>query len=275
LLIVQGFTTFLLEHGDAPADPEINDIIYYFGSVGAAMLTLFQITTGGESWGPMYGLIRLAGPAYAAIFIFFIGFFQFAVFNILTGMFVEHAMTLAQPDKETLVFEARRKKLEDAETMKSLIRGMDTDANGRISLTELRDRLKDPKAKALLELQGLAVEDAELYFKLLSKGSLEDDVEIDAFAEGALKMKGEANSLDLQTLIYETKEFEKHHREFEKSVAMKFDSLTEMLTQMQSSMQIAQHRNMPLYRENAETLPTLPISPSNVQEPTSRSITEL
>ena len=52
--------------------------------------------------------MKLSGPVYSAGFLFFVGFFNFAVFNILTGLFVEHAMKCAEPDDDEMIFEQRK-----------------------------------------------------------------------------------------------------------------------------------------------------------------------
>jgi len=73
-----------------------------FGSVELAMLTLYKACTGGDDWSGPYRIAAASGELPAILFIFFIAFMQIAVLNILTGIFVEKAMKLAQPDRERL-----------------------------------------------------------------------------------------------------------------------------------------------------------------------------
>merc|ERR1712113_828690 len=60
--------------------------------------------------------------------------------------------------------------------------------------------------KAYLSCSGLDIRHAEIFFDMLaSSSSEEEEVSIDAFVDGCMKMKGEATSLDMQVLLYKTK----------------------------------------------------------------------
>ena len=53
--------------------------------------------------------LALSPVGNAAVFalLFYIGFFQIALFNIITGYFVDEAMRKAAPDKETMMLYKR------------------------------------------------------------------------------------------------------------------------------------------------------------------------
>eukprot|EP00747_Dinoflagellata_sp_TGD_P023796 gnl/TRDRNA2_/TRDRNA2_130080_c0_seq4.p1 gnl/TRDRNA2_/TRDRNA2_130080_c0~~gnl/TRDRNA2_/TRDRNA2_130080_c0_seq4.p1 ORF type:complete len:422 (+),score=59.40 gnl/TRDRNA2_/TRDRNA2_130080_c0_seq4:193-1458(+) len=236
LVFVQATTTALIVDLDSEhlSDPDKDLLLGYYGTVQHAILTLFMSATGGTDWIEPFQTIGLSGFAYSACFIFFIGFFQFAVFNILTGLFVENAMKLAQPDHDTLIFEQRRRELADVEDMKRFCAAMDVDGSGTISLGELMEFLDNAKARAYLQLKGLDVTDAEMFFFLLASANGSDSVDIDAFAEGAMKMRGQANAMDIQTVLYETKRIKQQHEFFANKIETKLDTLSRAVAQPRS-----------------------------------------
>eukprot|EP00747_Dinoflagellata_sp_TGD_P085857 gnl/TRDRNA2_/TRDRNA2_163043_c1_seq3.p1 gnl/TRDRNA2_/TRDRNA2_163043_c1~~gnl/TRDRNA2_/TRDRNA2_163043_c1_seq3.p1 ORF type:complete len:639 (-),score=121.06 gnl/TRDRNA2_/TRDRNA2_163043_c1_seq3:508-2361(-) len=230
LVFVQGFTQLLSEQTDALDEKVVDEIRQKFGAVQAAMLILFMDTTGGPGWELSYGLVSLIGPLHAAFYIFYIAFFNFALFNILTALFVEHAMKQAEPENSTLIFETRRKELEDIDLMKSICHGIDFDDDGLISLEELLTHLRGKKARATMKLAGLDVHDAEVFFRLLSAATNSDRVDADTFVEVAMKMKGPAHAMDLQTLLYETKIMERHQNRLIESISAKVDQVSARLS---------------------------------------------
>eukprot|EP00747_Dinoflagellata_sp_TGD_P214498 gnl/TRDRNA2_/TRDRNA2_87346_c0_seq1.p1 gnl/TRDRNA2_/TRDRNA2_87346_c0~~gnl/TRDRNA2_/TRDRNA2_87346_c0_seq1.p1 ORF type:complete len:516 (+),score=89.54 gnl/TRDRNA2_/TRDRNA2_87346_c0_seq1:2-1549(+) len=205
LIFVQGFTAYLASSGDAIDESTHDEIFRLFGSVQIAVLTLFSATTGGTDWETAFEQVRKAGGAYAACYIFYVGFFQFAVFNILTGLFVEHATKMAKPDNDSLIFEQRTQEMQDVEEMKALFRGFDRDGDGQITMKELREALTGEREKATLALHGLDVKDAEVFFNLVSEALESEAVNVDSFAESALRIKGYANAMDVQTLLFKSK----------------------------------------------------------------------
>eukprot|EP00913_Durusdinium_trenchii_P025920 g24323.t1 len=66
------------------------------------MQTLYMATTGGFDWKEALDLVAKIGEGGILAFLFYIAFFNFAVFNVLTGMFVDHAMKWSQSDNQTL-----------------------------------------------------------------------------------------------------------------------------------------------------------------------------
>merc|ERR1712072_1272712 len=68
-------------------------------------MTLFWAVTGGADWEPLAMPIREADSFFYLLFFFYIAFAALAVLNVLTGMFVDTAMKVAQQDEENVVEE--------------------------------------------------------------------------------------------------------------------------------------------------------------------------
>merc|ERR1719272_1582917 len=115
-------------------DPTTRTEVYtYFGSVGQSILTLYQSASGGIDWAEVYIVVAKSGTIAATGFIFFIWFFNFAVVNILSGIFIEKALEAAVPDREQLALDKRRAEQRDVNNLTELITAMDEDSNGNIS----------------------------------------------------------------------------------------------------------------------------------------------
>eukprot|EP00404_Azadinium_spinosum_P034744 CAMPEP_0180657982 /NCGR_PEP_ID=MMETSP1037_2-20121125/56745_1 /TAXON_ID=632150 /ORGANISM="Azadinium spinosum, Strain 3D9" /LENGTH=83 /DNA_ID=CAMNT_0022684807 /DNA_START=37 /DNA_END=285 /DNA_ORIENTATION=+ len=77
------------------------------------MLSLLTAITGGEDWLVYYNILTPLGSGLTALlFVFFVGFSQLAVWNIVTGIFIENAMKYAQPSRDEASIEVMRKELE-------------------------------------------------------------------------------------------------------------------------------------------------------------------
>merc|ERR1712007_297987 len=65
--------------------------------------------------------------------------------------------------------------------------------------------LKDEYVQAYFATLGLDVHDAQMFFKVLTRASGRAEVSIEEFVDRAVKMKGEATSLDLQGVACEVR----------------------------------------------------------------------
>eukprot|EP00747_Dinoflagellata_sp_TGD_P057025 gnl/TRDRNA2_/TRDRNA2_150416_c0_seq1.p1 gnl/TRDRNA2_/TRDRNA2_150416_c0~~gnl/TRDRNA2_/TRDRNA2_150416_c0_seq1.p1 ORF type:complete len:688 (+),score=136.53 gnl/TRDRNA2_/TRDRNA2_150416_c0_seq1:104-2167(+) len=229
LIFVQAFANKLRSEEALIDEAEHAHIMERFGSVEQSILTLFISTTGGADWEETFTLISSTGSVYAFVFIFYIGFFEFALFNILTALFVEHAMKIATPDRNAMIFEQRRQAIADTQDMIRFCSEMDGDNDGRITLDEIKTCLRSQKARAHLALQGLDVQDAEMFFMLLAAETGTEDVDIVQFAEGAMKMKGTANAMDIQTLMLKQRVTDERQLRFETEMSEKIDKMAKML----------------------------------------------
>jgi len=133
-----------------------------YGSFQAAMLSLFEACSGGQDWGEYYRSIAVTGWANAGVFLFFIAFFFLAVFNIVTSVFVEKVIALAQPDIEDRLAEMQARSAELATELQQEQNRLETQA--RLEVIPARD-----KAQAEVQSRQLASECAELRETLLKK----------------------------------------------------------------------------------------------------------
>jgi len=203
LLFVQGIIPYLANR--SMADPIVEDSLKrFYGSVELSMMTLFQASTGGDDWSMFYEALVHTGGLNCVLFVFFILFIEIALMNILTGIFVENAMKLAQPDRDAMALEIRKREKELEDELRKLCQHFDTDGSGYISREKFAESLEHGKMKANLAVLGLDIKDAELFLGMLAEASGEKEVNVDAFIHGCMRLKGTATSLDMQLLVFGT-----------------------------------------------------------------------
>jgi hypothetical protein len=210
LCFVQGVSTYLADEkakGNGQLGSTIcgDDITESFGTVGDTMLTLYKTCTGGDDWSRFFNELREAGWPYAYLFVFFVAFIQIALFNILTAIFVENAMKLAQPDRDAMALQVRKNEVHERKELLQLVKDLDINQDGVLDKEEFSKHLQHGKLKAYLAVLGLDIAEAETFLKVLTEAAQDAPVGIEDFVDGCLRMKGSASSLDMQTLLFETK----------------------------------------------------------------------
>jgi len=200
-----------------------------WGSVQDATFTLFKSTSGGNDWEAYYDLVNLAGPIPSTLFIFYIVFEVFAAVNIVTSMFVDKAMKLAQPDMEMLLIEKRRTDMKNASAIMDVCREADSDHSGKISFEEFEQLMNDTRIRNLFELKGLDIKDAQLFFRMLAGVDGDREVDIDTFVAGCMKIKGVAMSVDLLSVSFELKMLTQRENKFMKSLSERLDGVIELV----------------------------------------------
>lgn len=221
LVFVKGVASFLREsHRLGDMDPVLEEeLLIWFGSTRKSMLALYMAVSGGDDWHVIYSIVEHTGPRNAVIFLIYILFIQIAVMNIVTGMFVENAMKLAEPDRADIALRNRKAYMAEAAALEKICRDMDKDKNGGISEAEFYAAYAtNPKFRDHLSALGLHIHDAEMFFNLLSttRDEDEDEVGIDAFVACCLKLRGVATSLDLQHVEMQIKHLHRAQRQFNK-----------------------------------------------------------
>lgn len=94
---IQGMANYLSSDEGQAADEELRrQIVTYFGSVFKAMMSYHMATSGGKEWALYYEVLVQASEMTAALFALVVAFTQIALLNIMTGIFVETAMKLAE-----------------------------------------------------------------------------------------------------------------------------------------------------------------------------------
>ncbi|CAK0814130.1 unnamed protein product [Prorocentrum cordatum] len=197
-------TTLLSEDGDL-TDAQRGDLIANFGSVQTAVLSLLMVTTGGFDWQVMYQTLVPAGDHAAAALLFFVLFFEIAVWNVVTSIFVDKALQLAKPDAEKALLQKRKMELRDRHSIRRMMEKCDVDGSGRMSREEFIRLMSHSDFQSFLEDRGIEIKEAVTFFSMVAAAIGTDEVDLDVLASSCLRIRGFATGIDLNVLRYETR----------------------------------------------------------------------
>lgn len=210
LLIAQALVGHWFEEGGTDSAGAAQ-IMRFYPSVGGIMVTLLQSTTGGVDWRDAFDALAPTGVVLQAVFIIFILVFTVSIWNIVTSVFVEKALKLAEPDLDAIVVEQLSKEKVMFNSLVDFFFGpreeQDVDELGEITPEVFRNKVDDPKFRCYLSAHGIDIKNVKTFFTMMSTNDSEEPqgVDIKRLAHACVRMKGFATSLDLQSLGYETK----------------------------------------------------------------------
>jgi len=205
LIFMQGATQFLIEN---PLGNEMHrdKMIRYFGNIQDSMMTLLMGVTGGEDWGHIFEVLKPAGQLYAAAFVFFVVFFLLSFFNITTSLFVDQALKLSRPDNDVRLMQKWREDMAVANDLKLTIASLDENENGLVTRDEWLRMSELKEVRTYFEIADLEIKDANEFFDAVANMTGSDEVDVDSFVEGCMKVKGAATSVDQQVLLFQIRD---------------------------------------------------------------------
>jgi len=137
----------------------------------------------------------------------------FGVLNVVIATFVDSASVIAKRDRELVIHNELQKNKQYHADMKRFFDEADTDKSGTLSWEEFEDYLQDQNVQAYFQSFQLDVTQAKTLFRLLDfDGS--NNVKIDEFVEGCMRMRGQARSIDVHMLLYESEKMILRQAEF-------------------------------------------------------------
>lgn len=203
IIFVQQLTSAVVDNRGVFSRKESQSIHDRFGSVQLGVLSLFQCVAGGADWAECYTVVTLAGWFSTTIFLVFILLTWLSLTNIITSIFVDKAMRLAQPHRDQLLLAKRREELGSAQELRNLFSHIDRNNSKTVTKQELQESMKDDALSSYFELKGLDVQDISMFCDMLADMSGNGEIDADTFIAGCLRMKGLATSIDLLALHHE------------------------------------------------------------------------
>lgn len=164
----------------------------YYGTLARSILSLFQAITGGVDWNDiLMPLLRDISPLVALPFVLYISFAILAMMNVITGVFVESALSIARRSKDA----------ELHDHMRFLFLRTDKDGSGMICWEEFAEMLQDPEMAQGFQLLDIDPSEAQGLFTLLDT-DCSGEIDGEEFVMGCLRLQGNAKAIDLATLMY-------------------------------------------------------------------------
>jgi len=190
-----------------PANPELPPDEFeksqqYFSSLVDTMISLFMCIANGVNWENVVAPLKVISPAWTLLFVFYISFTQFAVLNVVTGVFCQSAIESAQNDHATMVQSILKNKEMHIAKIQALFNQLGTENTGVITFNNFTEKINTPGVRAYFELLGLDVWDAWSFFKMLDMDD-SGDVEVEEFLMGCLRTRGSAKGIDVGKLIHD------------------------------------------------------------------------
>eukprot|EP00929_Paragymnodinium_shiwhaense_P059522 TRINITY_DN29801_c0_g1_i4.p1 TRINITY_DN29801_c0_g1~~TRINITY_DN29801_c0_g1_i4.p1 ORF type:complete len:640 (-),score=150.04 TRINITY_DN29801_c0_g1_i4:733-2652(-) len=182
--------------GREPRPLSVGEVLLqeHFGSLGDAVLTLWQAMSGGIDWENLATPLKNEiGMLVGFAFVAYIAFGLLALMNVVTGVFVQAALNSA-------------KKEEDAFMTDQIVTlfGMASRTGAMITMEEIIQSLEDPKTWKEWQAIGVSGNEAQALFAMLDLNN-EGKVAFDEFLGGCLRINGSAKSMDLLTMMQEAR----------------------------------------------------------------------
>eukprot|EP00927_Polykrikos_kofoidii_P072482 TRINITY_DN68598_c0_g1_i1.p1 TRINITY_DN68598_c0_g1~~TRINITY_DN68598_c0_g1_i1.p1 ORF type:complete len:651 (-),score=98.56 TRINITY_DN68598_c0_g1_i1:36-1988(-) len=178
---------------------EDQDLILYFGTLDRSAMTLFMSVSGGQDWEGYYTALGRVSAGTQAVYILYLAFTIVSAMNVVTGVFVDASMRIAEKDRDFVIQEELHEKTKYMASMHEVFNQINASESGCMTIEEFESYLHDARAMAYFKAMQLDFEDARTVFKLLdADGS--GFVDMTEFIEGCDKIKGDARSIDVALL---------------------------------------------------------------------------
>lgn len=179
-------------------DPQIND---WFGSMGGAMFSLFQVGVTMDSWSEFVRAVWETDQWFMAIvLVIFMGICSFAIMNTVLAVICEHTLGQAMDVDDDLIKIKEQELHQKAKELAEIFRQADTDRGGTLSRSEFVAALDSTKTRTKLQEMDLGEDFGTLDQDEI--GMLFDVIDVDnnqelnpkEFVNGLLQMRGEARA---------------------------------------------------------------------------------
>ncbi|CAE7707322.1 scn4aa, partial [Symbiodinium pilosum] len=177
-----------------------------FGSIYESFVTLLSAIFGGADWAVFRPVLRMLGSdgygeLYFGMFLFYIGFCMVGLLNVVTGIFVDSAVTTRTEDE---VVDSYREDLQrTSDEVQRIFHSADVGDSGRLTLEAFSMCLKqNPWVAAYFAGLDIGADDAGTIFTLMDTNN-SGDITVEEFVQGTMKLKGHAKSIDIFAIMFD------------------------------------------------------------------------
>jgi len=208
ILFAQGVSDYM--HDDANLwalglSEDTDFLRIHFGTLPRSIFTCCQAILGGMDWGLAAAALSDVGSFYVGTFVLMVTFIALAVMNVISGLFLQSSIEQAQADKDDIVAQHQNDRQKHVRNFKKVFNELDTDGDNAVCLEEFQVAVEEQDTiKDFLMAMDIEAGDAWLLFKLLDVDS-GGHLDMDAFVDGCMQLKGSAKSIHVAQLVYENK----------------------------------------------------------------------
>lgn len=190
----------------------------YYSSLFRSILSLYQAISGGVDWDDLVNpLIQEISPLIGLIFTFYIAFSILALMNVVTGVFVESALKNAKEDSDNYMISHARNLFREASGNMGIIRWAQFEA-----------MVGTDQMKEFFSHIGVDVSEAKSIFHLLDVDD-SDEIDLDEFLSGCVRLRGPAKAIDVSCLMLETQQLAKRMSSHSSLVEANFAGFMDIL----------------------------------------------
>lgn len=191
--------------GESMEDPSADDdrkawAYRFYGTSSRSTWTVFEFTFSGGWPTCARPLVEGFGAKYAVFFALYISAVTFAMFRIISALFLKDTLRAASLDFDTTIEEKMAEKRIYTQKLADFFYAADESGDGFLSLSEVEAVLEDERLRAYLATLEL---DAAKLRDLFSNEGEEAQISIADFVEQAMDLKGAARAQDLAALMRE------------------------------------------------------------------------
>jgi len=189
-------TDLVTDHKVAIGRDEMEDsqeeLLHYYGTLDRSVLSLYQTISDGIHWNEiMEPVANEISPFLKIVFVLYSAFAIFVTMNIITGFFVETALSVAGREKKMMAMQA----------LSGMWSRFDTDGSGAVGVEEFVETLRSPAISSHLRDIDLCATDAAQLFAVLDDDD-SGEIGADELLNGCARLSGQARALDLAICNY-------------------------------------------------------------------------
>lgn len=169
LVVSSGVEGYLRANG---VDHQDEEVVGSFGSLGRALLSLFESISGGQDWAKSAAMLARVHWVCLPLFSVFVGFMSFAIMGVLTATIVNSIGSNLLSFDTDLVIDQRIKEDECVRAhLEILYRQVDTDGDGAVSKDQMKKAFQIKTTGAYLKSIGVSVDHTDHIFEIMDKNS--------------------------------------------------------------------------------------------------------
>jgi hypothetical protein len=223
---------------DESADAAVREQVYmYFGNWSRSLITMFEISIWGGTWGRCGRVIIFSvSRNYAVFFIAYLAFVSFAIIRVISSLFIKDTLASAAKEAEVAMQETNTSP-EYISLLWTLFNDLCMNGDKSIRIHELRQQIQNPALHARFSQVGVVPAQVPAVLTLMDDGN--GEIDFCEFMSGILRLMNLKQGVDLPTILYENKKLLKR-------VLAIGDSVDELRNDfnMRSKVGIQQSRNM-------------------------------
>merc|ERR1712048_1361977 len=163
-----------------------------------------MIVTGGVNWEqPIRPLMEIS-VGYGFVITLYVAVMVLVVLNIVTGIFVNDAVEMAQLDRDLASQAEMERTRAVLKELQKLFTELDENQSGGITKDEFEARMQNNETRHFFSALGLDVSNANEVFNLMDVDG-GGELEIDEFVIGCMQLKGGAKAVDMESLMRENR----------------------------------------------------------------------